>query len=55
MSNFELAMQRVNKAQRLMGTDSQIKSLRKKIKLAQIADKSEDKIFGPFSQKNKQN
>jgi len=50
---FDLAAKRIEKAAQLIGSDSEIRSLRRKIKFARLAGKAEDVIFNSFPRKTK--
>ena len=53
MGKFDLAAERIEKAAQLVGSDSEIKSLQRKVKFAKLAGKAEDIIFNSFPNKNK--
>jgi len=53
MSKFDLATERIEKASQLIGSNSEMKSLQRKVKFAKLAGKAEDIIFNSFQNKNK--
>lgn len=55
MGKYDLAADRIEKAAKLAGSDSEIKSLRRKIKLAKLAGKAEDIMFNVFPHKTNGN
>ena len=52
---LNLAADRIEKAEKIIGSDSETKSLRRKIRLARLASKAEDIIFSAFTDKTKDN